>query len=177
MLDGVETAKLNIANVDPNPGKAFVMGNTSFGNLQISNKYLYQYVSTDPMLEKFKPVGSAQTNILPTTAFILANAPGPQGKQPISIMRTGEIDYGKDNTSSNLEQDGIPTVGGGNDLFVTSIAGGINVAVAAPQNVRVLSSSGAVIYSGHVTTAVDIKLPTNGIYIVSGENEVQKILF
>ena len=54
---------------------------------------------------------------------------------------------------------------------------GINVAVAAPQNIRVLSSTGAVIYSGYVTTAVDIQLPTTGIYIVSGENEVQKILF
>jgi hypothetical protein len=54
---------------------------------------------------------------------------------------------------------------------------GINVAVAAPQNIRVLSSTGSVIYSGFVQTAVDITLPANGIYIVSGENEVQKILF
>jgi hypothetical protein len=41
----------------------------------------------------------------------------------------------------------------------------------------VLSGTGAVTYSGFVQTAVDITLPANGIYIVSGENEVQKILF
>jgi hypothetical protein len=98
------------------------------------------------------------------------------------ITRTGKIIYDQpDDDNNNGNQNGtsghMPTVGGGNDLFITSIAGGVNVAVAAPQNVRVLSSTGAVIYSGYVTIAVDIQLPTTGIYIVSGENEVQKILF
>ena len=95
------------------------------------------------------------------------------------VKRTGEIIYGESNNGNQNGTSGgrIPTVGGGNDLFVTSIAGGINVAVAAPQNVRVLSSTGAVIYSGYIQTSVDIKLPTNGIYIVSGENEVQKIMY
>jgi hypothetical protein len=101
--------------------------------------------------------------------------------QPKMITRSGQIIYDQPDDDNNGNQNGtsghMPTVGGGNDLFITSIAGGINVAVAAPQNVRVLSSTGAVIYSGYVTTAVDIQLPTTGIYIVSGENEVQKILF
>jgi hypothetical protein len=71
----------------------------------------------------------------------------------------------------------IPTVGGGNDLFITSTATGINIAVAEPQQVRVMSSTGAVIFSGMVQTAVDVLLPTTGVYVITGENEVHKILY
>ena len=152
------------------------MGNTSFGDMKLINEYLYNYNSINPMLEHFEYAENAERTILPTTAFILANAPNAQGKQPVSIKRTGEIDYGKDNASSNLEQNGIPTVGGGNDLFITAIEGGINIAVAEPQMVKVMSSTGAVLFAGYITTATDVQLPTHGIYIVSGENEVQKIM-
>ena len=62
-------------------------------------------------------------------------------------------------------------------MFITAIDGGINIAVAAPQVVRVLSSAGSVIFAGTITTATDVLLPTSGIYIISGENEAQKILF
>ena len=108
---------------------------------------------------------------------MIATISTPSGMPARGIGRDGTIRYGDNNGNQNGTSGHIPTVGGGNDLFVTSITGGINVAVAAPQNVRVLSSTGAVIYSGYIQTAVDIKLPTNGIYIVSGENEVQKILY
>ena len=56
-------------------------------------------------------------------------------------------------------------------------SGGINIAVAAPQQVRVISSTGAVLYSGMVQTSVDVAIPTTGVYVVAGENEVQKILY
>ena len=71
----------------------------------------------------------------------------------------------------------MPTVGGGNDLFITAINGGINIAVAAPQQVRVITSTGAAIFSGYVTTAVDVSLPTNGVYMVAGETEVHKVFY
>ena len=131
------------------------------------------------MEETYDMVGGELTTIHPTNSLMLGNIPEPQpGMQALRVKRTGEIIYGDSNNGNQNGTSGhMPTVGGGNDLFITSIAGGINVAVAAPQNVRVLSSTGAVIYSGYVTTAVDIQLPTTGIYIVSGENEVQKILF
>jgi hypothetical protein len=116
-------------------------------------------------------------SIVPTTSILLANF-GTEQKLIKRVLRDGTIVSGDDNNSNQNGTSGhMPTVGSGNDLFITSIAGGINVAVAAPQLVRVLSSTGAVIYNGYVTTAVDIQLPTTGIYIVSGENEVQKILF
>ena len=90
------------------------------------------------------------------------------------ITRNGKIIGNGDGNTTGTH---MPTVGGGNDLFITAINGGINVAVAAPQHVRVLSATGATIYSGMVQTAVDVNLPTDGIYIVSGEREVQKILY
>ena len=159
---------------------AALTGNSTFKVFDLDDSYgyvnnIYTYV---PVMgaENFYPIEpeDGYPTITPTTSFLMSGS----STRAKLITRDGRIIRDSNNGNQNGTSGGrIPTVGGGNDLFVTSIAGGINVAVAAPQNVRVLSSSGAVIYSGHVTTAVDIKLPTNGIYIVSGENEVQKILY
>ena len=115
--------------------------------------------------------------IQPTVSFLIADIPSKAGARARNVMRTGEIIYGKDNTATDVNPGGnIPTVGGGNDLFITSTVEGINIAVAEPQHVRVLSSTGAVLYSGMVQTAVDVALPTTGVYVITGENEVHKIL-
>jgi hypothetical protein len=100
----------------------------------------------------------------------------PEGQSLICVRRDGTIEYGNngDNTTTGNR---IPTVGGGNDMFITAIDGGINIAVAAPQNVRVLTATGAIIFNGYITTAADVNLPTQGIYVISGENEVQKIFY
>ena len=164
-------------NLTDQSTEAIVTGNSTFAHLQTSRTDVYQYVG-EVGEETFKRITKGERTIYPTTSFLVANPPANvQGKQPVGIMRTGEIDYAKDNTSSDLEQGGIPTVGGGNDLFITSIEGGINVAVAAPQYVRVLSSTGSVIYSGMIQTALDIQLPSLGMYVVSGEKEVQKVMY
>ena len=177
-LDGVNTVQNHIATYTPSVGTAHVLGNTSFGNLQLSNSYLHKYESNDPLYEKFKPVGSTTTVIQPTNTFVLANITSPVGQEVVSIGRDGKINYGPVGNGNNPGT-GVhtPTVGGDNSLFITAINGGINVAVAAPQHVRVLSATGATIYSGMVQTSVDVNLPTDGIYIVSGEKEVQKILY
>ena len=170
VIDGVNTAQAYVETHTPAASEAYVLGNTSFGDLRVTNEYLYQYVSKDPLYEKFNPVGNVTTAIQPTSSFLLANITAPAGQKITGIRRTGEIIYG--GTSGH-----IPTVGGGNDLFITTIEEGINVAVAAPQHVRVLSSTGSVIYSGMIQTALDIPLPCVGVYVVSGENEVQKVLY
>ena len=168
---------------------AIVTGNSTFALMtsykDIDNN-IYTY-SAEMGKERFKnnsyKIGNTPyyQSIQPTASFLIANIPSKAGAPARGVKRSGEIIYDQPDDSNNGNQNGtsghMPTVGGGNDLFITSIAGGVNVAVAAPQNIRVLSSTGAVIYSGYIQTAVDIKLPTNGIYIVSGENEVQKILF
>ncbi|MBO5817880.1 MAG: hypothetical protein J6R26_08110 [Paludibacteraceae bacterium] len=168
----------------PSPDTVIVKGNSTFARLETNRENVYVYdVGLNGALnqEGFIPKEEASDllTIQPTTAFLYGYvSANEQGMPARRITRDGRIIYGGDNNGNQNGTSGhIPTVGGGNDLFITSIAGGINVAVAAPQNVRVLSSTGAVIYSGYVTTAVDIQLPTTGIYIVSGENEVQKILF
>ena len=115
--------------------------------------------------------------IQPTQSFLYTNLPKIMPSL-ISVLRDGTIvSRGTTSGDGNTTGTHMPTVGGGNDLFITAINGGINVAVAYPQHVRVLSATGATIYSGMVQTAVDVNLPTDGIYIVSGEREVQKILY
>ena len=113
----------------------------------------------------------------PTRAFLYFDdaSIAPIGQSVLSVGRDGMIVYR--NNGGVTTGGHTPTVGGGNDLFITAISGGINVAVAAPQQVRVISSTGAVLYNGWVSTSVDVALPIDGIYIVSGENEVQKILY
>ena len=132
------------------------------------------YYDAAPGEEYFYPTYETETSIEPTTAFLMATPPtNAYGMPARSIGRTGKITYDNDGTTTGGN---IPTVGGGNDLFITSTATGINVAVAQPQQVRVMSATGAIIYSGMVQTAVDVLLPTAGVYVVAGENEVHKIL-
>lgn len=168
-----------------------VTGNSTFAQLETVEENVYRYNSGYPALnaEKFErnvayddednpiPV-TTPTRILPTTSFLYGELPTNGQSMPArGIKRTGEIIYDKSNTNTDVNQGGIPTVGGGHDLFITSIEGGINVAVAAPQYVRVLSSTGSVIYSGMIQTALDIQLPSLGMYVVSGEKEVQKVMY
>ena len=166
---------------------AIVTGNSTFSLMSTTESELYVYQPDVISYETFyrnvdyesdgKTEKEQTTSIHPTTAFLLAT-PAPQGNMPArGVKRTGEIIYGKDNTATDVNPGGnIPTVGGGNDLFITSTVEGINIAVAEPQYVRVLSSTGAVLYSGMVQTAVDVALPTTGVYVITGENEVHKIL-
>ena len=163
---------------------AILTGNSTFAMMNTSRNDVYTY-SADPTMEGFMlydPEESGAAEISPTTSFLYANVPtNIHGMPAKKVTREGKIIYGNGNNGNG---DGgvttgghTPTVGGGNDLFITAISGGINVAVAAPQQVRVISSTGAVLYNGWVATSVDVALPIDGIYIVSGENEVQKILY
>ena len=150
----------------------YMYGNTSLSDILITkdvNKFPY-----DNEIVNFEAFVAMEDDVMlkPTQAFLYANITAPEGQKVTGIRRTGEIIYGQNGTSGH-----IPTVGGGNDLFITTIEEGINVAVAAPQHVRVLSSTGAVIYSGMIQTALDIPLPCVGVYVVSGENEVQKVMY
>ncbi len=176
VIDGVNTAQNYVATHNPAAGEAYVLGNTSFGEVKVLNEYLYEYNSATPMEETYEYTGDVETLVMPSNSFVLADIPiNPVTNMPArGIKRTGEIIYDKHGTS---DVGHIPTVGGGHDLFITSIEGGINVAVAAPQYVRVLSSTGSVIYSGMIQTALDIQLPSLGMYVVSGEKEVQKVMY
>ena len=162
---------------------AVLTGNCSFADLQTMNPELFTY-SPDIKHSTFYridlPADSWGTpmavSIAPTESFLAADIPTPAGVKVRGVSRTGEIIYDKQGTATGNQGGNIPTVGGGNDLFITSTATGINIAVAQPQQVRVLSSTGAVIFSGLVQTAVDVLLPTAGVYVITGENEVHKIL-
>ncbi len=165
---------------------AIVTGNSTFSLMSTTESEVYTYRPEVISYETFyRNVDyddddeeiTNNASIHPTTAFLLATVPmSSEGAPARRISRTGEIDYGKQNTPTGNQGGHLPTVGGGNDLFITSTATGINIAVAEPQQVRVMSATGAIIYSGMVQTAVDVFLPTAGVYVVAGDNEVHKIL-
>lgn len=190
-----------VAAEDPNAGKngdwvfegfdeagtdAIVTGNSTFSLMSTTESELYIYQPEMISCETFyrnveyasnRTEKEQNASIHPTTAFLLATVPmSSEGAPARRISRTGEIDYGKQNTPTGNQGGHLPTVGGGNELFITSTATGINIAVAGPQQVRVMSSTGAILYSGMVQTAVDVFLPTAGVYVVAGDNEVHKIL-
>ena len=175
-----DTIAGNVFTQKPNANEVVVTGNSTFAQLQPTQENVYIYNSDAPRLnsEIFEPIDLKKGTIIqPTTAFLYGNVPTKNGMPARSIGRTGKINYDKENAPTDVNPGGnIPTVGGGNDLFITSTVEGINIAVAEPQHVRVLSSTGAVLFSGMVQTAVDVALPTTGVYVITGENEVHKIL-
>lgn len=161
---------------------AILTGNSTFATLNTSRDNVYTY-SADPTMESFMlydPEENGAAEISPTTSFLYANVPtNIYGMPAKKVTREGKIIYG----ASGNENDGTttgshtPTIGGGNDMFITAIDGGINIAVAAPQTVCVVNATGHVLYNGYVTNNVNVHLSVNGIYVVKGENEVQKIFF
>ena len=161
--------------------EAVVTGNSTFAFMSTSKEDIYYY-DPYPGDEMFVQDEQYEDFVYPTTSFLYANIPtNIYGMPAKKVTRDGKIIYGNGNNGNG---DGgvttgggnVPTVGAGNDLFITSTATGINIAVAQPQQVRVMSATGAIIYSGMVQTAVDVLLPTAGVYVVAGENEVHKIL-
>ena len=162
-----------------------VVGNSTFAMMETNAENVYQYKDEYPAMamECFKPI-SGTTSISPTTAFLYGEVPvNQQGMPAKKVTREGRIIYGESGDNNGDPNNGTttgshtPTVGGDNDMFITAIDGGINIAVAAPQNIYVVNATGHIIYSGYVTTDVNVMLPINGIYVVKGENEIQKIFF
>ena len=168
------------------PTQAVLTGNSTFTLIDVNEyakaEHVYEYIS-DTYYESYLPLEKDQETkkyptLTPTTTFLL-NGSATRAKM---VTREGKIIYdsnsddGGDDNQNPTTGGNIPTVGGGHDLFITSTTTGINIAVAQPQQVRVMSSTGAVIFSGMVQTAVDVLLPTAGVYVITGENEVHKIL-
>ena len=164
----------------PGEGFAVLKGNTSFAKMQTTSEDILAY-SEDYQKATFYRIEYEKDEltdeviprtIAPTESFLIPRL--PSGIRPRGVTTSGEIIYDGNGNTSGVGN--MPTVGGGNDLFITAVNGGVNIAVVAPQHVKVISSTGAVVFSGLITTAQDVLLPTHGIYIVSGENEVQKIM-
>ena len=169
---------------------AYLTGNKTFAHASSESSDIYTYlpeIFNESYLLNQKQSSDIQGGgveayplIYPTTSFLVTNLPKPQGMPAHSITRDGNVKYSSNN--DNPEDDTItgghvPTINGNNELYITAIDGGINIAVVAPQYVRVLTATGAIIFNGYITTAADVNLPTQGIYVISGENESQKIFY
>lgn len=158
-----------------------VTGNSTFAFLETEAENVYVYETQEPNLglECFLPIDD-KSIIYPTTAFLYGEVPTIEGASVLSISRMGKIKYrsGDDNSGGTTTgSEHVPTINGGSDLFVTSIAEGINIAVSEPQSVGVFSATGALLYSGWVEASVDVNLVVNGVYVVVGENNSVKVLY
>ena len=164
----------------PSENVATILGNSSFGLMEdvTSNNSKIILEFTPGLANSTFYVNENGFNVQPTVSYMFADIiPPTQGQVLKAISMNGKATYSSNNPSGSTTGGNVPTVGGGNDLFITAINGGINIAVAAPQQVRVITSTGAAIFSGYVTTAVDVSLPTNGVYMVAGETEVHKVFY
>ena len=163
-------------------GEAIVTGNTTFANLSTLNFGLYTYAadlkhSTFYEIEiefneddqKYIPAA-----IQPTESFLVMNYVAPLGLYVKGVQQTGELIYGNRNNGTT-DIPSVPTIKN-SSMYVTAIPSGINVAVSTPQYVRVVAASGYVVFSGMVQDNVDVLLPMDGIYVVAGEYDVQKVM-
>ncbi len=172
----------------PNNDEALLKGNSTFAKMETINEELFTF-SGDLKHSTFYQINIAYDDftgdaipqtIAPTESFLIPNISSvlPIGTRLRGVTTSGQAIFDVDNSGDGTTTDvHRPTIGGGNSLFITETANGINIAVAEPQHVRVLSSTGVLLYNGMVQNAVDVTLPTAGVYVVAGENEVQKILF
>ena len=168
---------------------AALTGNATFSMMSVEdysdirdNVFTY---NDEPYVETFLPAEedldlnlTFYETLVPTESFLVANY-----HKPVKLItRNGRVvtedsdDQGNGNQGTTTGGH-MPTVGGGHDMFITGTDNGINVAVASPQMVYVVTTTGAVIYRGYVESNINIPLPISGIYIVKGENEVQKIFY
>lgn len=183
-----ESNAAGIFATKPNHGEALLKGNSTFAKMETINEELFTFsgnlqhstfysidLEWDDFDEEYLPKA-----IAPTESFLIPNISSvlPIGTRLRGVTTSGQAIFDVDNSGDGTTTDvHRPTIGGGNSLFITETANGINIAVAEPQHVRVLSSTGVLLYNGMVQNAVDVTLPTAGVYVVAGENEVQKILF
>ena len=183
-----ETKQNNIFTTEFAPNEVALIGNSTFARLKtdIPNVYIYSDGEGYMNVEGFKTKESEFdiVTVNPTTAFLYGYVPANQSGMPAKkVTREGRIIYGESGNNNGDPNNGTttgshtPTVGGDNDMFITAIDGGINIAVAAPQNICVVNATGHILYNGYVTTNTNVLLPMNGIYVVKGQNEVQKIFF
>lgn len=167
-------------------GKTILTGNSTFSLIQTNEEYedyvlLYTPNMNSEAYEVMVVEDDKYPTIQPTISFMkenLLSAISDDNQSLLAVTHSGKVIYSSNSGNGDNSETSVshtPTIGGNNSLFVTATQQGINVAVSAPQYVRVFSATGSTIYSGIVQTAVDVAIPTTGVYVVAGESEVQKI--
>jgi hypothetical protein len=174
MIDGSDSFE-TILGGSVDPGQAIIKGNTTFASIStVGYEDIYVHEGNLRYSSFFE--NYEELDILPTESFMLLNLDIPEGMYIKGVRHSGEIIYGnRDNTTTG--NGNMPTISGSSDMLITATSTGINIAVATPQFVRVVTSNGALIYSGMILDNIDVPISTNGIYIVAGENTSQKSMW
>ena len=166
--------------------KAVLLGNSTFSMMQSKNKNIYPYY---PMLgeegfnsavNKDGTINGGVIKIEPTQSFLFTEMtlPVTPGMYVRSISYDGTINYvSDDNGGGNGTGNHVPTINGDCDIFVTSTADGIRIAVEEPQYVGVFAANGALLFNGWVENAADVAIVNRGVYVVVGENNSVKVIY
>lgn len=167
------------------PGETILTGNSTFSLMQTNDEHIEYVLLYTPNMNseayEVMVVDDKYPTIQPTISFMkenLLSAISDDNQSLLAVTHSGKVIYSPNSGNGDNSETSVshtPTIGGNNSLFVTATQQGINVAVSVPQYVRVFSATGSTIYSGIVQTAVDVAIPTTGVYVVAGESEVQKI--
>ena len=151
-------------------------------DITVKEIYVYETSAPGKNEEGFSDVTPNDIEIEPTHSFLLTEVEAPIGYKIRSISYSGKINYeaiSDDNEGGDdLGTDNhVPTINGGSDIFVTSIADGINIAVAEPQYVGVFAANGALLFNGWVENSVNVALVNRGMYVVVGESISVKVIY
>ena len=103
---------------------AKILGNTTFDLLEMSSYYGVLAYTADIAHSTF--LTEDAPSVEPTVSFMLANIPTTDGVSVMSVSRDGKITYSGKPSGGTTTGTHTPTVGGGNQLFITAIDGGIN---------------------------------------------------
>ena len=176
-IEGTNYHSTISASMSATPGNAEIRVNPTFASLEISNMGAY-YLGEN---QRFTPAPDDNDpgDIDPTQGFVLLNAstPSPAPRRINSIdMMTGDVTYEPmDNGDANETPTSTPTIDGGHDMLVYTVAGGLGVIPVQPQHVSIYNTSGQLVASQYLTSEMQFALPA-GIYLVRGEREQAKAI-
>ena len=157
------------------PGYAEIRANSTFASMDVSD--MGEYYLNDQL---FIPNTSGEpTPVDATQGFVLLNkptaSPMPQRIASIELM-TGDVTYEPiDEGSASETPTSTPTIDGGHDMLVYTVAGGLGVIPVQPQHVSIYNTSGQLVASQYLTSEMQFALPA-GIYLVRGEREQAKAI-
>ena len=176
-IEGTNYHSTISASMSATPGNAEIRVNPTFASLEISNMGAY-YLGEN---QRFTPAPDDNDPgyIDPTQGFVLLNASTPSSapRRINSIdMMTGDVTYEPmDNGDANETPTSTPTINGGHDMLVYTVAGGLGVIPVQPQHVSIYNTSGQLVASQYLTSEMQFALPA-GIYLVRGEREQAKAI-
>ena len=155
-ISGKENAKKKITDLPLTDGTAKLQGNASFAEITPSTTYAIWALE------------QKETSLSPAQGALISNFKEPVGRRAIGVhYETGRVIYDSI-PQEEPEQEiptSIPTLMDGLSLVVETIAGGLRITPAQPQQVLLYNAAGQLILNRYLHSAEEVLLPA-GVYII-----------